>query len=554
MYRNLPIDKIRECPERYNWTVLTRCRRFDTPTLHEFNEYINWRVVSLHYNMDDYFILEFHNRLDWRILGKRRYLSARILERFCDRLNGFDIALHQAMADPLFTALLLGKPDYRLLQSMRSRSLKKKLEAYHTICKAYRRARVRVLKKELRVRCPSIYRKRLVLDEIVYTPDIGIGFRDLVKKYDNLKQYSIKEMKINILYTYDMHDVYTTKMLKLSILSVIREFKSVINQIYIYSTKTESLVNELEAYRDHVTICPLDISGLESALGCNYSKLGVNTVCPIYHARMLLIPKLLAEEKRPVLYMDCDTGIQLGRGGEVIEFFKKQTLPIGNALEPGTIKDLCKKMDQPVFDPSELTTDGHTYALTSQRISTKPHTYALDGKVINNGVAYFPITNKTLEMALEMLDLYLAMMRTDNPNGMCDMFSFSCVLTRHKITYLERGEEMWSLNGYGGVNVNPTEYDNAPASKYITHYYFQKMMYNSYVRAFLAVVDILEKPILAGYVGNAIGDLQLSYNSIETIVYNSLEIFEIYKVNHNYFANYKEMNGEGEVRLPRPFK
>jgi len=139
--------------------------------------------------------------------------------------------------------------------------------------------------------------------------------------------------QFTIFYTFDYH-VYSDDnayMLMASIYSCIREFGSNA-QILVYTTNSNQLtylflkypeLNKRVFIRDYFPVNTRE-NGF-SGSNAHFSTIG--------HARVFLVKGLLLETEKPVVYLDNDTGIQLGHGDKCMKLLFGLETPMGFAEE-----------------------------------------------------------------------------------------------------------------------------------------------------------------------------------------------------------------------------
>lgn len=286
--------------------------------------------------------------------------------------------------------------------------------------------------------------------------------------------YNINMMnrRLIVLYTFDtnLDKSFSTKALKLSILTVLREFGKN-TKIVIYTTTLSNMRKVFKKYLKFVDIRFYDkeIFGQYEIKHAEYYK----RFNMIGHSRMFILPYLLHKEKTPILYLDSDVVISLGWGPEILNKLKTLVYPYG-----------CNAEDN--IKPNEICINSEIYQtpFDTDFIYANDKTYSVNITNINNGVMYFPYTDISIHMCNEMLGLYKKM-REINPIIYNDMFAFSMVL--HSYNYYPK----YGIESYQYKNVSITD-----PLHYISHFYAQKYM-ERYLDAFCSFfVPMLEEIIL----------------------------------------------------------
>lgn len=196
-----------------------------------------------------------------------------------------------------------------------------------------------------------------------------------------------------VFYTFDYHEYSDDNayMLMASIYSCIREFGTAA-QIIVYTTNSNQLtylfVKYPELYK-RVTI--RDYFSGHTNNDFSDSNAHFNT---IGHARIFLVKELLVDTGRPVVYMDNDTGIQLGSGEKCVSLLMKLEKPMGFTEELHcTFSDLIPELE------SEL-------------------------RPINNGIILYPYNEFTMSFADQNIKIYNELLVNSIYN---DMLSFTMV-------------------------------------------------------------------------------------------------------------------------------
>jgi hypothetical protein len=234
------------------------------------------------------------------------------------------------------------------------------------------------------------------------------------------------KMDFIILYTFDMpsnpnwHE--HPKMLMMSILSSIREFKKYNFKIIIYTTNTDSLYNYLKQYNI------LDYILIKKYSPSNY---GVPEILPldkkyepfingIGHARIFVLKELRKHYKCPIVYMDNDTGISLGKGEECFEMIMQTKTIRYYALEKWiTFSELYSKMGQ--YD--ELIGFHNKYpSLIKHNINPRNNGIIIYGYTNNN-----EINNKFVDNAILLIENVYNILSRGIKSHYNDMFAFSIV-------------------------------------------------------------------------------------------------------------------------------
>jgi hypothetical protein len=222
-----------------------------------------------------------------------------------------------------------------------------------------------------------------------------------------------------VFYTFDYHEYsdYNVYMLMASVYSCIREFGSTA-QIIVYTTNSNQLTFLFLKYPElykRVTVrdyFPQRRNNEFSDSNAHFNTIG--------HARIFLVKELLLESGRPVIYMDNDTGIQLGSGEKCVSLLMKLEKPMGFAEE-----FYCTFGDLIPDSESEL-------------------------HPINNGIVLYPCNEITLAFADQNIQIYNELSVNSIYN---DMLSFT-------ITCQEN-------------NCQETIY-NGVETPYFIHYYINK--------------------------------------------------------------------------------
>lgn len=264
-----------------------------------------------------------------------------------------------------------------------------------------------------------------------------------------------------ILYTFDYIEnsgKLNLHMLKLSILTLIRELKSELKngsiKIVIYTTTYETLIKSFKKYIDNVTIIkyiPKDY-GQATDTEPNIDMFKHHNI--IGHSRVFIIPKIFEYHKQDVLYLDNDTGINLGVGKHFLEYIKLQRIVTLSNPECDTIENITK-FYYSIHIPDSVMVDDYVYEY-------KTH------KVLNNGIEFYPY-NKLSETIMNARLVLYSVLNTRCFTHFNDMFSISLVSKRfignQDNTFIRRSPLL--------IN----KCINFKHEYILTHYYFDKWCY-----------------------------------------------------------------------------
>lgn len=271
-------------------------------------------------------------------------------------------------------------------------------------------------------------------------------------------------------------------MLKTSILTVIRELYPI--KIFIYTTTYDTMINKFKKYNNYIIIKKYspnetDISNQNETP--TYSLIERNIkVCEkedckkfnfhnvIGHSRIFIIPRLMEEHKESVLYMDNDTGINLGMGKRFIEHVAYKHVPILSHPECCYIEDVTKTYYN-VDVPDYIKVKSNIYKF-------KYH------KVVNNGIEFYPYNELSKHILYERIDVYSTLNNIQKTH-FNDMYSISLVITR---LFGESEKNVFIKDSPFIIN-RETRHES---EYFITHYCFDKWHNKkSRVHEFMFVVE-----------------------------------------------------------------
>jgi hypothetical protein len=241
-----------------------------------------------------------------------------------------------------------------------------------------------------------------------------------------------------IVYTFDIQtninveEDNNPKMLIMSILSCIREFKDLTFKIFIYTTNINTLYDYLIKYETimkYITIEKYDptVYGLPQQLlfGDNYGPIGQVTssldyepfINGIGHARVFIIDGLRKKYRCPIVYMDNDTGIGLGKGKSCYEMIKQTKTIRGYQIEIWTSF---------LYLYTEF---GQLEKIIEIKEKYK-NTFNVDCKIVNNGIIIYGYTNNiadnnTVENAIILIQDIYRVLLSENHSHYNDMHAFS---------------------------------------------------------------------------------------------------------------------------------
>jgi hypothetical protein len=252
-----------------------------------------------------------------------------------------------------------------------------------------------------------------------------------------------------ILYTFDVlddDDELSLTMLKLSLFTVLRELSK--PRILVYTTTLEKMRLALHEYINDIEL--VEYKPL-IALKKSTDLKAFNHHNLIGHARVFLAPHILETFKEPVLYLDNDTGFNLGMGPRFINFIKGVTIPFISNPEHDTVDRITRYYYPDIQIPDRIVCAGITYPLKNHWVH-------------NNGIEYYPYNETGKKVAKMRTDLYMALNET-MPTHFNDMYSISMVLY-HEFGLVPTIYLHSPLDGFRSRFVEQ-EY-------YITHYYYDK--------------------------------------------------------------------------------
>lgn len=214
----------------------------------------------------------------------------------------------------------------------------------------------------------------------------------------NLPPIQCINYEFTVVYTFDYHEYSDDNlyMLMASIYSCIREFGSAA-QIIVYTTNRNNLFVKYPELYKRVYIrdySPPDYQQKKngfSGSNAHFSTIG--------HARIFVVNDLLMETGRPVVYMDNDTGIQIGCGEKCLQLLVGLEKPMGFAEELYcTFADLIPGVE-PELNP------------------------------INNGIILYPYNEFTLSFTEQNIKIYNELPMNSIYN---DMLSFTMTCHENK--------------------------------------------------------------------------------------------------------------------------
>jgi hypothetical protein len=220
-------------------------------------------------------------------------------------------------------------------------------------------------------------------------------------------------MSIIVLYTFDFKAKHTDAltMLECSIITVKRELGNNA-KIYLYTTTPKELqflsyLNiEIKHYNPVEYNQPIHTKVNKLSYISDYDSISHYNV--IGHSRLYIIKYLLENEKKPVLYMDNDTGITHSHGPNIIQLSKELTYPMGYCIE-----SWVKIYNFIIFFKNK------SYTHNGINLNGEMNT-------VNNGIQLFPYTPESITTANKIISFYEYLIALHH-TPYSDMFAFSAV-------------------------------------------------------------------------------------------------------------------------------
>ena len=274
----------------------------------------------------------------------------------------------------------------------------------------------------------------------------------------------IKNKKFIVLYTFDYGRANHFFMLRMSMLTCVREFGRDC-LIILYTSDVQRMQELMQDFSDVVIV-----QFQNSKLDINFSQMWSDNRSVAFrqngigHSRVFIIPELLRNFDLPILYLDSDTGICYKRGNEIMEYIVTGKYPCGNMLENCIATDIYKLIGSPRKVSRYVQLE---YTNINGVVCEKTKFDLNENLNINNGVMYFPSNELSKKISHNIVALYLYMHRHAYAIW-DDMVSASAVLTSYSKTY-----NFTPISNYSPSVLVPRIADLSPI-KYIIHYAYYK--------------------------------------------------------------------------------
>jgi hypothetical protein len=93
------IEKIREQPDKVNWSHVSGCLKFSEDFIREFQHKVSWFWISSNQKLSEDFIREFQDKVNWDCISFNQKLSEDFIREFQNKVNWYNISKFQKLSE-----------------------------------------------------------------------------------------------------------------------------------------------------------------------------------------------------------------------------------------------------------------------------------------------------------------------------------------------------------------------------------------------------------------------------------------------------------------------